>query len=283
MADGSAATDEQKAQLQTQVDDLEREVSARRRALVRDETAAARSRLSRLIEGGGTQVRQDQQLIDDTLQTVQAQLSAAPAVAGLDDAGKSAVNQIMRGILTLANVQHRYAVAVVQQSDQGAQQLLSLQDQLQELKFRDEALRQIQLATPPGGDEARDTLTAAQGELLSRVPAEVAAMKTAGAAFMDKVLVNVDAALTLQAAREAQRTWSALTEARDAKAGDLKAMVQGRDLLAAAASAAVDVKRPVDTDVTVIADNSGRNQGLMIGAVAAIGAVFGWGMRKNRG
>jgi pSer/pThr/pTyr-binding forkhead associated (FHA) protein len=281
MADGSTATDEQKVQLQRVADDLERKMSARRRALVKDETAAVRSRLSRLIEGGGTQVTQDRQLIDDTLQTVQAQLSAAPAATGLDDAGRTTVTQIMRGILTLANVQHRYAVAVVQQSDDGAQQLLSLQDQLQELKFRDDALRQIQMAPLPAGDQARDTLMAAQSELVSRLPGEVTVAKAAGATFMDRVLVNVDAALALQATREAQRTSSALAEARDAKAGDLKAMIQGRDTLAQAANAAVDVKRPVDTNVMVVADSSGRNEGLMIGAVVAIGAMFGWGIRKS--
>ena len=279
----SNAADDVRVAAQTNLEKLQQQVLARRRALTPHRAGTLSQHVDRLIAAGRRQSEDAQQVVAVTAQTLAAQLETTPPIGGLTDAQRDLGMRIVQGLLVLARAQTDYTACIAAEGGSSAQLLLSLQDQLAELKDQADARGAVLNAAPPAGDDQRQQPTAERDALAAKIPGEIKTMESDAAAFFYNTLAAVDTDLQVLAGDDAQRTLPALTAARDAKLGDLAAMKQSRDRLQAAADATVDVKHPAAADnVRVISDTSDLRTNLSAAAALITGGLLSlaaWRMR----
>jgi len=261
--------------LRHSADDLRRQMSARRRILWQDSSAGLRERLTRILDTGWAQLIGNRQLIAGTLQTVIARLSASPPGGAVTSADRKSLTNVLTLLYEMIKAHSLDAAAAVAPSDPQYQAMLALQDQLDELKDRAAARREAVSATTQPVDEFdRGNFFATRDETAARLAKEIAEMNAAGDRFIDAAMKSTEVALSIQNAAKAQGALSALLAGQQTTQGDLDAMKQGRDELKLRADAAIDLKVPVEGDVTVISDNSVTKLGLTVVAAAVILAGF---------
>jgi pSer/pThr/pTyr-binding forkhead associated (FHA) protein len=269
------------AEARRKVDDIQTALVVREQQLLTDDSARLRDRIGRLIDDGDNLLTGQRQLIVDTLSTLSAGLDAMDIPADLTADDKALLAKVTQSIRDLMQSQNDAAGAIAQ-IDPAAASQASLGEQLAELKSRAEARRRILSAAAPADDAERARLTDQRQAAASRLATDRAAMETARQMFISKAMASADAALTVATARKAEADLDALISARDAKASDLQAMQRSRDDLAQRIQTTVEVKRPADADVSVVADDTMRKVYYNLAAIAGIGVIFGVLMGATR-
>jgi hypothetical protein len=262
-------------------DDVLNKISLRQRKLTIDDNARLRDHLDRLMDDFTGQLRQQRQLVVDTLNTLMAGLQASSVPSDMSYQDKESLSKLMQAIENLAQSESDYATAA-SQTDVAGQTLASDQQQLAELKELAAERQKILAAANPPTTAPSETRTAAlesADQLTAALANDNRAMDAAGSDFADKSMAAVSTGLTVSAAAKAQETLTTLTEAHDSRSGDLTAMQRSRDDLAQRLDTAVDLKQPSEADVTVISDNQPMKLTLLLISLAGIGAFFAW--RRN--
>jgi hypothetical protein len=265
------------------VDDLLSQITLRQRKLSVDDGARLRSHVDRLIDDFTAQMRQQRQLVIDTLGTLLAGLQAAPVPPDLSLDEKNILSRLMQSVENLAQAQSDYAAAATQ-SDAAGQTLASDQQQVAELKQLADSRRRILAATTlptTAPAVSADEAAARLSEVQDAWARDRRTMEAARREFTDKSMASVTAGLTVTAAAKAQQTLLALTEARDARLGDLRAMQRSGEDLAQRLNTAVDLKEPTEANVTLISDNQKMKTMILLLALAAVGGILVWEKRVS--
>jgi hypothetical protein len=266
---------------QHEVDELLGAMVLRQEQLYRDDSAHLRDRLERLTDDATAQMRNQRQLVVDTLGTLQGRLAATEVPTGLSDQDTGAMANALQALRDLGQAQQDYASAIAD-ADASVESPASLQEQLAELTERADAHRHVLSATMPRDAREKASLIAARDELAARLEEDRKKMETARGEFSGEALAYANAGLTVAAARKAQQALDAMTATMAIKSGDVAAMRQSRDELSQALQTTVDLKTPTESDVKVLSDDSIRKHALAAGAIVVIGAIFGTMIRRQR-
>ena len=256
-------------------------MAMRQSQLYKDDNAHLRNRLERLSDDAMAQLRNQRQLVVDTLGTLQGRLAATSVPEGLADADTATLSKAMQALHDLGRSQEDYST-VLAQADPTVDSLSSVQQQLAELTARADGHRAVLSATMPRDKKERESLSATRDALLAHMPGDRQNVETARASFAADALASATAGLTVAAARKAQQALDALTETLDVKNGDIAAMEHSRDDLALALKTTVDLKPPSESNVKVVSDDSVLKHCLTVLAVVIVGAIFRVQIRRQR-
>jgi hypothetical protein len=269
---GSTTGEDQLRDQRIKVSDLKQKIHVRQELLAGDDNADLRRRLNKLIDGSTAQLRDQRTLIDDTIQTLQARLMAAPVSPDLTDAQTKAFDLVLVGAQNLGDVQTAFEQTVTE-PDPAADSLVTFEHQLEVLqaqaKARQDFLRDAVPVTL--SDQKRDELTQERQQVAGDSRDATAAMEQARRAFLDRVSTAVDTGLAIEAARQARQILPVLEAARDADAGDLAAKKSVHDDLAQKVNTTPQIERARDPQI--VASDAERKSVYALFAMLAIGVA----------
>jgi pSer/pThr/pTyr-binding forkhead associated (FHA) protein len=261
--------------MELEIRSLRSQLSARQVALNIDEDPTLHERLGRLIDDAKTQLRSDRQAIEDTIGTLTAQLQATPPMPDLTTAQKGSLDHVIQGVQDLIQAEAAFTAAS-SQAGPAAQAILERQDQVADLKEQADLRQQILAAPPAATQEKRIDLANQRDAIAGRLSDDQKAVLAAHDGFMSNAMAGVDAALSVQAGRVAGQNIETLESNRDAKSSEIDDLRQQEAGLQHAADTTLYVKQPVQSDVSVVWDDSLRKTIFTFLAMTAIGGFFAW-------